>query len=67
MDLEQLRNDAAYQRLKELTPYMSEKDRQRLVDEGRSETYRSVQIGWDKALEAVAREGVIEHPFSQAP
>lgn len=53
-DLERLRDEAAAQRLKELTPYMSDKERQRLIDEGRSETYTSVQIGFNTAVEIMS-------------
>lgn len=53
-DLERLRDEAAAQRLKELTPYMSDKERQRLIDEGRSETYTSVQLGFNTAVEIMS-------------
>ena len=53
-DLERLRDEAAAQRLKELTPYMSDKERQRLIDEGRSQTYTSVQIGFNTAVEIMS-------------
>ena len=44
------REEFAMARLKKLTPYMSDKEREKLVKEDRSETYRTALLAWDAAL-----------------
>ncbi len=48
--LQKLAEAAALDRLKQLTGYMSDEQRQKIVDEGRSETYQSVIIGFEAAI-----------------
>lgn len=40
---------AAMARLKELTPYMGDKEREKCVRENRSETYTTFLMGWKAA------------------
>lgn len=47
---------AAAERLTSLTKYMSDKERQKLIDEGRSETFITFILGAETALDALADE-----------
>lgn len=47
-----MREQFAMTRLKELTPYMSDKEREKLVSEGRSETYVTSLRAWDAGSSA---------------
>lgn len=64
--LESRRDELAAARVKELTAYMSDKERDKLIAEGRSETYATYRMAFDAALaECAPRIAALEAEVEQ--